>query len=81
LHPFAHEQDVHSGWCVYNSVIIHSIPNEAIWMRVLYVPLAIILFVVVSLISQAIAFSPAEKTVMFSSGMLLVGAFIILAFK
>jgi hypothetical protein len=50
-------------------------------MKVLYVPLAIILFVVVSLISQAIAFSPAEKTVMFSSGMLLVGAFIILAFK
>lgn len=50
-------------------------------MRVLFVPAAILLFVLVSLVSQAIAFSAAEKTIMFGGGMLLVGAFIILAFK
>lgn len=50
-------------------------------MRILFVPAALIVFVIVSLISQAIAFTAAEKTVMFGGGMLLVGAFIILAFK
>jgi hypothetical protein len=50
-------------------------------MRVLFVPAALLVFVIVSLISQAIAFTQVEKTVMFGGGMLLVGAFIILAFK
>lgn len=50
-------------------------------VQVLLVPAALLLFVIVSLFSQSIAFTSSEKTVIFGSGMLLIGAFIILAFK
>jgi hypothetical protein len=50
-------------------------------MRILFVPAALLVFLLVSMVSQAIAFSQVEKTVMFGGGMLVVTAFIIMAFK
>ena len=50
-------------------------------MKILFVPAALLVFLLVSLVSQAIAFTQPEKTLMFGGGMLIVGAFIILAFK
>ena len=50
-------------------------------MKILFVPAALLVFLLVSLVSQAIAFTQVEKTLMFGGGMLVMGAFIILAFK
>lgn len=49
------------------------------FFKPLIIPIALLLFVVISFISQAIAFTGTEKTVMMLAAFLLIGAFIVAA--
>lgn len=46
-----------------------------------YIPLAIIAFILVSLLANSISFSQIEKNIIFILGFLIIGIFLVLVFR